>query len=123
MDLLFDASALDVTFTPLLMKKNRPASQLTVICKPEDREKMEKVIFENTSTIGLRYCTMERSILKREEVMVTTKYGDVVCKKNYYQEMTQIYPEFESVKALARQNNVPYKTVYNEAVRTSRREN
>ena len=63
------------------------------------------------------------SILKREEVMVTTKYGDVVCKKNYYQEMTQIYPEFESVKALARQNNVPYKTVYNEAVRTSRREN
>lgn len=123
MGILFEQGALDVYYTPIFMKKNRPAYMLSVICLREDKEKMEKVIFENTSTIGLRYCTMERSILKREAVMVKTQYGEVSCKKSFYKNLSQTEPEFESVKELSMKNHVNYKTIYNEAISQIKEEN
>ena len=77
---LFEAGARDVNYIPVFMKKNRPAYLLTVICSPEDREKMEGIIFRETSTIGIRRQYMERSVLARENQKVPTAFGEMNIK-------------------------------------------
>ena len=74
---LFENGALDVFFTPIFMKKNRPAYRLTVCCKESDREKMEDIIFSETTTIGVRYRHENRTVLDREFVEIDTKYGKI----------------------------------------------
>ena len=111
-DILFDAGALDVFFTPIFMKKNRPAYRLTVACKKEDMEKLQNIIFRETSTIGIRYRFEERKVLKREEFEIDTKYGKLKVKKVVNNGEEYLYPEFESMKELAKKNNIPLKELY-----------
>ena len=80
MDNLMSAGARDVHFTPVYMKKNRPAYMLTVICDEAHIKKMEQIIFEETTTIGIRRMRMERTVLEREETVIALERGEVKAK-------------------------------------------
>ena len=112
-ELLFENGALDVFYTPIFMKKNRPAYRLTVVCKEPDIQKLQSIIFRETTTIGIRYRYEYRTELEREAIMINTKYGTLQAKKVVNNGETYIYPEYESVKELAEKNNIPLKEVYN----------
>ena len=80
MEKLLEKGALDVFFTPIYMKKNRPAYQLTIICYQEDIKELQRVIFKNTSTIGIRKYQVERAILDRRRETIETKFGPIRYK-------------------------------------------
>ena len=111
-ELLFKNGALDVFYTPIFMKKNRPAYRLTVMCKKEDIYKLQNIIFKETTTIGIRYRFEYRTKLEREMVEHNTKYGKIKAKKVINNGDTYIYPEYESIKKLAEKNNIPLKELY-----------
>lgn len=111
-----DAGALDVHFTPIYMKKNRPAYELTVICREDRKETMENILFSETTTIGIReLAPIMRSILHREEKEVDTAYGRVQVKEVTLGSEKRRYPEYESVKKRAEEKQVPFQTVFNAA--------
>ena len=89
---LFKAGAKDVHYAPIFMKKNRPAWELTVICREDKVEEMEKIIFTETTTIGIREYPLRRSILDREEKEVETVYGKASVKQVSLGKMTRAYP-------------------------------
>lgn len=107
LDLLFEAGASDAWLTPLIMKKSRPATQLSVLC-PENRGMdMKQIIFENTTSIGLREYTVQKSMLRREERNVETEIGTVRVKESFYNgKRVHAKPEFEDCKKLAGQHNI-----------------
>ena len=105
MDQLFDAGAKDVHYTPVFMKKNRPAYQLNVICKKDDVEKMEEIIFYETSTIGIRRFDLKRCELPREMKEVETELGKAMVKICSYKGMKKAYPEYDCVRQLAREHH------------------
>ncbi len=118
MEKLMAAGALDVHYTPIYMKKNRPAWELTVICKEDQMEELEQIIFEETTTIGIReFPSVMRSILKREKKEIETPYGNVQVKEVTLQGKTKCYPEYESVKAVAQEAGVTFAEVYAAASR------
>ena len=109
---LFEEGALDVFFTPIFMKKGRPAYRLTVACKRKDMLKLQNIIFRETTTIGIRYRFESRTELAREFVEIDTKYGKIKAKKVINNGETYIYPEYENMKKLAKENNIPLKELY-----------
>lgn len=109
---LFEQGALDVFFTPIFMKKNRPAYRMTVICEPEDMRKMEELIFMHTTTIGLRKRLENRTVLPRKKEVLRTKYGELEVKKVAVGAKERLYPEYESAKKLAMEQGVPLKEIY-----------
>ena len=109
---LFKAGAKDVHYAPIFMKKNRPAWELTVICREDKAEEMEKIIFTETTTIGIREYPLRRSILDREEKEVETVYGKASVKQVSLGKMIRSYPEYETVKKLAKKNKVPFMDVF-----------
>ena len=111
-ELLFQNGALDVFFTPIFMKKNRPAYRLTVACRKNDLYKLQNIIFRETTTIGIRYRSEYRTELEREKVEIDTKYGKIKAKKVKNNGETYVYPEYESVKEVAEKNNIPLKELY-----------
>ena len=112
MDKLFEAGAKDVYFTPVYMKKNRPATQLTVLCDEAEIHKMEHILFTETSTIGLRKHRVDRTCLPREIVKVSTPYGDVQAKKVYFGSSTRLTLEYDDACRLAKEKNVPLIEIY-----------
>lgn len=116
MDELFASGALDVHYLPCFMKKNRPAWLLVVLCRLEDAEKMEKIIFMHTTTIGIRMSQMERTCLARSECSVEVfgekaevKVVDVYGEKRFY-------PEYERVSRISQKTKKPFSEVYNKIV-------
>lgn len=109
---LFKAGAKDVHYAPIFMKKNRPAWELTVICREDKVEEMEQIIFTETTTIGIREYPLRRSILDREEKEVETVYGKAAVKQVTFRDMTRAYPEYDTVKKLAKKNKVPFMDVF-----------
>ena len=115
---LFAAGARDVFLTPVLMKKNRPGTLLTVLAEPGLREEIAAIVFSETSTIGLRYYSVTRAILQREVVRVKTRYGMVRVKVVEPPDGgRRAAPEYEDVKRIAARKKVPLKSVYDEALR------
>ncbi len=112
MEVLMNAGARDVFYTPIYMKKNRPAYKVTVLCKEEMVEKMEALIFTHTTTIGIRHRQEDRTILPRTMVQVETPYGLLQMKQVEYQGEIRLYPEYESARLLAEQNNISIYEVY-----------
>ena len=112
MERLLKAGARDVHYVPAFMKKNRPAWVLNVICKEEDMEKLQNIIFEETTTIGIRYTRMERAILQREQRIVQTPWGEAQVKVCTLNGKEQFYPEYESVAELSRANEIPFAEIY-----------
>ena len=113
MDQLLEAGALDVFFTPVYMKKNRPAVLLSVICDPGLRETMEEILFRHTTSIGIRYQKMQRTKLQREIREFETPLGRAQVKICSFRDEVYCYPEHESVAQIARSSGLGYSEVYN----------
>lgn len=109
---LMDAGALDVSYAPIFMKKNRPAYRLEVICRAEIREKLSEIIFDETTTIGVRYYLVQREELARVRILVDTELGQIEAKQvSTTSGHTYTYPEYESMKSIASELGVSMKSV------------
>ena len=109
---LMDAGALDVSYSPIFMKKNRPAYRLEVICRAETREKLSEIIFDETTTIGVRYYVVQREELTRVRTLVDTELGQIEAKQvSTTSGHTYTYPEYESMKSIASELGVSMKSV------------
>lgn len=112
-DRLMQAGALDVHYSPVYMKKNRPAWELTVICKKSRMEALEDIIFKETTTIGIReFPSVMRSILHRNQKQVETPFGIAEVKEVALPGERRFYPEYESVKTIAEKEHLPFAEVY-----------
>ncbi len=110
MEKAFEEGALDVFFTPVFMKKNRPAIQVTVLSPLEKEEHLVNLIFSETTSLGIRRTVTERYILERETLSVDSEFGQVRFKRGFYRGKTLILsPEFEDLKTIARENNLSLK--------------
>ena len=98
---LMEAGALDAFWQSVGMKKSRPGLLLTVLCRPEDRERMVALLFQLTSTLGIRESLCRRYILRREKGHVETPYGSVGVKKAQGYGVERSKPEYEDLKLLA----------------------
>lgn len=113
MNLLMANGAREVHYTPIYTKKNRPAYTLTVICKESEREKLENLIFSETTTIGIRRVEMERTILQREIQKKNTPVGTAIVKACTLPDGNiRYYPEYENVAELAERNQLSFRETY-----------
>ena len=113
MNLLMVNGAREVHYTPIYTKKNRPAYTLTVICKESEREKLENLIFSETTTIGIRRVEMERTILQREIQKKDTPIGTAIVKACTLPDGNiRYYPEYENVAELAERNQLSFRETY-----------
>lgn len=118
-EMLFEAGANDVYWTPIIMKKGRPGMMLNVLVDQNMRGEMERIIFKETTTLGVRYWPLTCHRLARKSVEVETEWGKVEVKTGYYQgEQVQYAPEFGQCQSIAKQYDIPLKQVY-QAVRRS----
>jgi pyridinium-3,5-bisthiocarboxylic acid mononucleotide nickel chelatase len=118
MDRLFDAGARDVFFTPIQMKKNRPATLLSVICELAERDKLVKIILAETQSIGVRYYAVGRSVLARAMRNVKTRYGVVRVKVAMQPDGTErATPEYDDLKRIAAAKNLPLKIIHDAVIR------
>lgn len=117
MDRLLKEGALDVFAIPAQMKKNRPGTLLTVLSRPEDADRLARVIFSETSTLGVRRRDEQRQVLKRRWVTVATRWGDVRMKvAGMNRAITNYAPEYEDCRGIAAAHGVPLKSVMQEAI-------
>ena len=113
------AGALDVYTTPVQMKKNRPGTLLTLLCKPQDTNPLMSLVFAETTTFGARTYRAQRRTLPRESVNVHTQFGDVRVKLSRVNgRILHVAPEFDDCRKLAVEKNVPLRRVFNEAMRS-----
>lgn len=116
MDKLFAAGALDVFFTPVQMKKNRPGIQLSVLCEEARVESLADILFRETTTFGLRMDKVVRLKLERRFETVATEFGDVTLKIGLKGgHIVQAAPEFESCRALSEKSGRPLRAIYEAA--------
>jgi len=117
MDKLLAQGALDVFGVPVQMKKNRPGTVLTVLCKPEDAPGLTQILFAETTTLGVRRRDEQRQVQARRWESVSTQWGDVRIKIASLNGMdTNFAPEYEDCRRIAEEKNVPLKTVMLEAL-------
>ncbi len=110
--------ALDVWTEPVFMKKNRQATKLTVLCKKEDDIRISKIIFKETTTLGIRRVDTGRYFLERKEAIVKLPYGEIKVKLGYLKgEIITCSPEYESCAKLARKTKKPLREIYRDAGR------
>ena len=116
-DKLLAAGASDVFRTPIQMKKGRAGIQLTVLCTPSRAEALQKMVFEETTTLGLRYREEEKKTLARNWVSVGTQWGAVRIKTGALEDgsVVNYAPEFEDCRAIAERHGIPLKRVMQEA--------
>ncbi|MDO4602402.1 MAG: nickel pincer cofactor biosynthesis protein LarC [Eubacteriales bacterium] len=122
MKCLMETGAKDVYYVPAFMKKNRPAWILNVLCKEEDREKLEQIIFRETTTIGIRRTEMKRTILEREIKRIGTNLGEVLVKVCRDREKIYFYPEYESLTEFCKKTGLSYQEAYEIAVNEAEKE-
>ena len=110
MDRLYAAGALEVFYSAVQMKKNRPGTLMTIVAKPEDRETMTEIVFRESTTIGVRHQELSRECLDREMVTVTTPLGPVrfkVARRDG--RILNAQPEFDDLAKLSRERGIPIK--------------
>lgn len=114
MERLFKGGALDVTYTPIYMKKNRPGIKIEVIAPPELKDHLTDILFRESTTIGVRHTYTRRKTLERENVTVDSQYGSIDAKKIIRPDgSSYIQPEYESCKKIAEEQGIPLKEIYN----------
>jgi uncharacterized protein (TIGR00299 family) protein len=113
-ELLFQRGALDVTLTPILMKKGRPGYTLQVITSSAYRQQIQETIFSETSAIGLRFRTESRRTLQRRHITVMTPWGNIMAKEVIGTDRVTIYPEYEECRKIADKYKVSLHEVYHE---------
>ena len=115
-ELLMKNGALDVFTTPIYMKKSRSAYMLTCLCRPDDKDRLSRLILLHTSTLGLRYNVCRRNILSYSFYAVETPYGQVRIKSASGYGIEKEKPEYEDVRDAALKCGVPFSEVYRQAV-------
>jgi uncharacterized protein (DUF111 family) len=119
MERLLAEGALDVFGTPVQMKKNRPGMLLTVLARPEDAPRLTKLVFGETTTLGIRMREERRQTLVRRTVAVHTPWGEVRMKvANLNGSIANYAPEYEDCRRIADEHKVPLKQVMQEATRS-----
>ena len=122
MDRLFEAGALDVFLTAVIMKRSRPGTVLTALCPPERVGDLSRVLFEESSTIGVRWTEMSRARLEREMVTIATAYGALPAKVSRLGgRIVTVTPEFAEVVRIAREKSLPVREVLEQARADARR--
>ena len=109
---LLSEGARDVHFIPVFIKKNRPAYQLNVVCREEDIEKFEQIIFEETTTIGIRKQKIEMTMLKTELKIIDTSLGKAQVKICDLKNEKRIYPEYNSIVEICKKSGKSYQEIY-----------
>lgn len=104
--------ALDIFFTPIYMKKNRPAYKISVLCEEKDKSALIDLIFKETTSIGVRLTRVEKVFLKREIKELQTKLGKVRVKISHFKGDKKISLEYEDIKKIAEEKNLPISEVY-----------
>ena len=122
MSRLMDAGALDVYFTPIQMKKNRPAVMLSVLGRPDDVERLSDIVFRETSTIGIRVQELDRITLKREIRTVQTELGEVRVKLVSVRGLERVQPEYEDCAKIAKEKNLSLNEVYETVNKSMKKE-
>ena len=118
MERAFALGVLDCWFTPIQMKKNRPATMISVLCSKDKRELISGLLYSETTTLGLRIREVERECLSREIRSVATQFGPVDVKLAYYEgKLVNAMPEFEQVKKIAIEAGLPLKDVQTEVLK------
>ena len=112
---LLSAGALDVYKTSIIMKKGRPAIKLTILAWEEDVKKLQKIVFEQTTSIGMRLYPVEKVKIERAFEVVETEFGPLTLKKAYFDgELVNVKPEYEEIKVFALREGVSIKKIYQE---------
>ncbi|MDD7718813.1 MAG: nickel pincer cofactor biosynthesis protein LarC [Eubacteriaceae bacterium] len=111
MEVLMEEGALDAYCQPIIMKKGRPATRLVCMCKPDDKNRLSKLIFKHTTAIGIRINKFERIVLERSFDKAETPWGDVTVKKCMGQGTTKKKAEFEDLARIARDNDLSLREV------------
>jgi len=120
---LFDAGALDVFVTPIIMKKGRPAMKLSVLADAGTEKKVQEIIFKETTSLGIRRSRVDKIMLNREFSKIKTLYGEITVKKSYFRgEMIKFKAEYEDCKRISDENSIPISEVYKEVYRLMNRE-
>jgi hypothetical protein len=123
MDRLLAGGALDVFLTPVIMKRSRPGVVLTALCAPERVGELSRLLFEESSTIGVRWAERRRARLERQTRSVQTAYGVVSCKVSRLDgRIVTVTPEFAEVARIAREKSLPVREVLDQARVDARRE-
>ena len=122
MERLFEAGALDVYLTPVMMKKSRPGTVLTALCPPDKVTELSRVLFEESPTIGVRWTAYQRERLAREMVTLTTAYGAITFKVSRLEgRVVTATPEFDEIRRIARAKGLPVREVLDLARAEGRR--
>ena len=117
----FEMNVLDCWFTPIQMKKNRPATRVSILCREKDRESVSDLLYSETTTLGLRIQKIERECISREIVPVSTEYGEISVKiARRDGRVVNAMPEYEDVKRAAIEHQVPFIVVSDAAQRALR---
>lgn len=111
MEKLFELPVRDAFYTSIYMKKNRPALRLTVICDEEQIDKVQALLFKETSTIGIRRTEAERAIMGRDFYALETPYGEVKIKKLVYDDISKEQPEYEDIRKIAQKTGKGFNEV------------
>jgi len=118
MDRLFEDGALDVYWIPVFMKKNRPGTMVQILCRRDRRDAIINRILSETTSSGVRYYDVGRSILTREHINVDTVYGKVKVKRMIdLNGSIRIAPEYEVCKNIALEKNIPLRIVYDTIIK------
>ncbi len=119
MEKAFQIGALDCWFTAIQMKKNRPATKLSVLCKPVEKEKFLELVFKETTTLGVRVSEVERNCLPREIIRVETEFGAIDVKvAKLGEKIMNAKPEFEQVKEIAERAGISVRRIVEEIERS-----
>lgn len=116
MDLLLEAGAADVWYSPVYMKKNRPAYTLEVLCKEELTECMEDIILTQTTSIGIRKYPVARTVMERRQERIQTVLGEALVKVCTHKGKSFCYPEYESIVTISRDNGLDFGSVYHQVM-------
>jgi len=122
MERIFEAGALDAYLTPVIMKKSRPGCVVTILAEPTKADAISKVVFEETTSLGIRRYQATRCKLGRKIAEVETRYGKVKVKLGFFgNELKTIAPEYEDCKRIAKSKRLPFRHIYEEAKSKARR--
>jgi uncharacterized protein (TIGR00299 family) protein len=120
MERAFALGALDCWFTPIQMKKDRPATTVSILCSRDLRQALSEMLFRETTTLGIRINDVERECLERDTVSVATEFGRVDVKLGMLRgEVVNAMPEYDQVRALAVEKGVPFRKVSEAAIAAS----
>jgi len=112
-DKLLSEGALDVYTQSIFMKKNRPATKLSILCAKKDRKKFVEMILKETSTFGVRYIEYKRSAIERQFTEINTEYGLISIKLGYYKgKLIKFAPEYEDCKKIAEKTGLPLIAIF-----------